>query len=336
VRKRELIPVPYMQWRSTRVWRYSGILLCLVLLGLARVAYRHYRDVIEDFEPAAATELSKHPDRAGIAELEEVSFQSGDGLRLAGWYVPSHNRAAIVVTHGTSADRASMVGETRVLAQAGFGVLAFDWPGDGASGGSVHWDVTERRALGAAIDWLARRPDVDRTRLGGLGFSMGGYVMAQVAARDSRLRAVILLSAPSDYAQLTYWQQRRWGFLSEVPAGLALRNSGMPVTELRPIDVVHDISPRPLFVIGGDADKTVPPFMTRALYEAARNPKFLWTVPGAGHGGYARAAGDEYGSRLVRFFTDTLIRSNDSRTESGGIAAAGGIAPTVLGDQFRH
>ncbi len=316
-----------MQRRSIRVWRYSAILLCLALLGAARVAYRHYRAVIEDFEPAAATELSKHPDRVGIAELEEVSFQSSDGIRLAGWYAPSHDRAAIVVTHGTNADRASVVGETRILARAGFGVLAFDWPGDGASGGSVHWNATERRALGAAIDWLGRRPDVDPTRLGGLGFSMGGYVMAQVAARDSRLRAVILLSAPADYAQLTHWQQRSWGVLSEAPADLALRNSGMPVTELRPVDVVRDISPRPLFVIGGDADSIVPPFMTRALYEAAQNPKSLWMVPGADHGGYARVAGDEYGSRLVQFFTDNLIRSNDSRTERGDITSALSVSP---------
>ena len=62
------------------------------------------------------------------------------------------------------------MGETRTLAQAGFGVPAFDRPGDGASGGSGPRGLPERRALGAAIDRLAKRPDV-ATRLGGMGFS---------------------------------------------------------------------------------------------------------------------------------------------------------------------
>jgi dipeptidyl aminopeptidase/acylaminoacyl peptidase len=293
--------------RSGKVPQFAAILLLLAVLGYMGFAYRHYRAVKSDFEPSAAAELSRHPDRTGIFALEEVSFQSSDGTRLAGWYAPSRNRAAIVVTHGTNADRSSMVGEMRILSDAGFGVLGFDWPGDGASGGSVHWNAGERRALTSAIDWLASRPDVDSARLGGLGFSMGGYVMAQVAARDPRLRAVILLSAPTDYAELTHWQQRRWGIFSEFPASLALRNSGMPVAELRPIDVVHELAPRALFVIGGDADQVVPPFMAQALFDAARDPKSLWMVPGGTHGGFVRVAGDAYGLRLVAFFRTSLL-----------------------------
>jgi dipeptidyl aminopeptidase/acylaminoacyl peptidase len=279
-----------------------------VLFQLARVAYWNYTSVADDFAHFPATPLLKHPEQAGIGGLREVAFVSDAGARLAGWYVPSKNRASVVVTHGTDSDRSSMVGEVRILSDAGFGVLAFDWPGDGASGGDVRWSAQERHALSAAIDWLSARSDVDPRRLGGLGFSMGGYVMAQVAAKDVRLCAVVLLAVPTDYAALTHWQHREWGLLSELPAALALRRSGMPTAELRPIDVVAEIAPRPLALVRGSADGTVPEFMTRALYDAARAPKSLWIIPGAKHGDYAQAAPSAYRSRLVRFFSDNLLR----------------------------
>jgi dipeptidyl aminopeptidase/acylaminoacyl peptidase len=295
-----------VQLGSGEFVQVAAILLLVAVLGCLRFAYRHYRDVKSDFEPWTAAELPRHPASTGTRALEEVSFQSSGGSPLAGWYVPSRNGAAIVVTHGTGADRSSMVAEMRILSDAGFGVLAFDWPGHGASAGTPRWDAGERRALISAVDWLASRPDVDFTRLGGLGFSMGGYVMAQAAASDPRLRAVILLSAPTDYAELTRWQHRRWGIFGQFPALLAMHNSRMPVAERRPVDVVHEIAPRALFVIGGDADQTVPPFMARALFDAARDPKLLWMIPGATHGGHVSAAGDTYGSRVVAFFQTSL------------------------------
>lgn len=284
----------------------TGVVLIATTLGIGRIAYRHYAEVRADFEPGLPTMLSQHPEQAGIAGLEEVSFRTADGLRLSGWYVPSQDRAAIVLTHGTNSDRSSMLAETRILAGAGFGVLAFDWPGSGASEGKIQWNHTERQALTSSIDWLVRRADVDPHKVGGLGFSMGGYVLAGVAARDARLHAVVLQATPTDYLQLTLWQNKKWGPLSELPATLALRNSGMPVNELRPIDVVRDIAPRPIFVIQGDLDGTVPVSMARELFAAAGEPKSLWIVAGAHHGSYEKYAGSEYQLRLVRFFTDSL------------------------------
>jgi dipeptidyl aminopeptidase/acylaminoacyl peptidase len=284
----------------------AGVVVLAASLGIVRTAYRHYAEVSGDFEPELPTMLSQHPEQTGIAGLEEVSFRTPDGLRLSGWYVPSRDRAAVVLTHGTNADRSSMLAELRILAGAGLGVLTFDWPGNGASEGKIHWNHTERQALTSAIDWLVSRPEVDPHKVGGLGFSMGGYVMAGVAARDPRLRAVVLQATPTDYLQLTVWQNKKWGPLSELPAALALRNSGMPVKELRPIDVVRDIAPRPIFIIEGALDVTVPVSMARELFEAAGEPKSLWIVAGALHGSYEKYAGSEYDLRLVRFFIDSL------------------------------
>lgn len=278
-----------------------------VFAGLARIAFHSYEVVADDFDQSPPLPLLQHPEQVGIEHLESVTFSGDHGTHLAAWYAPAKNRGAVVLAHGTNTDRSSMVAEMRILNAAGFGVLAFDWPGHGVSDGRVCWSAPERHALEAAVAWLAARQDVDPQRLGGLGFSMGAYLMAQVAATDQRLRAVMLLAVPSDYADLTHWQHRKWGILSEVPATLALHSYGFPNGDQRPIDVIGQISPRALELIRGSNDQVVPDYMIRALYAAARPPKSLWIIPGANHGRYAEVAPVEYPARLVTFFTEHLL-----------------------------
>ncbi len=156
--------------------------LVVVLAGAAYVGWHNYHSIHNLFEADPPSPLLDSPARTGVANITTVSITAADSPELAAWYVPSTNGAAVVVTHGTNGDRSMMLPEIRVLARAGFGVLAFDWPGLGRSGGNVRWNAQARHALGAAIDWLASRKDVDPARIGGLGFSIGGYVMTQVAA----------------------------------------------------------------------------------------------------------------------------------------------------------
>jgi uncharacterized protein len=288
----------------------AALTLALATVFVCAVTYRNYHAAELDFEPWPASEALRHPADVGVAPLEQVSFKSADGLNLAGWYVPSKNRATVVLTHGTNADRSSMLPELRLLAAAGFGVLAFDWPGDGASEGTIHWGPTERHALTAAIDWLAAQPDVDPKRIGGLGFSMGGFVMTQVAALDARLRAVVIEAAPPDFREYVQREHGHWGFLSEWPAFLAVRNSGMVLGEMSPRQVIAYVSPRPVMIIGGTRDDVTSTAMIEELYTAARQPKSEWIVPGARHGGYSQVAGTEYQQHLVSFFSQALLGDN--------------------------
>jgi uncharacterized protein len=281
--------------------------MVLGLILALRLAIRSYLGERSDFLRWPPAEISQRPAQTGIAELREIYFPGPSGIRLAGWYAPSHNRAAIVLTHGTNTDRSSMLPETKILAAAGFGVLAFDFPGQGASGGKTQWGAPERQSISAAIDWLDARAEVDPARIGGFGMSMGGYILIQTAAVDTRLRAVALGAAPSDVVEQTRLASNQWGFLTEVPAVWALRASGMPFAEMVPRDVIGRIAPRPVLLLGGDRDRVVPETMTRSLYQAAREPKELWIVPGAHHGDYVKAAPEEYRRRLIEYFRRTLL-----------------------------
>jgi dipeptidyl aminopeptidase/acylaminoacyl peptidase len=287
--------------------RATASLVALAIIGaITVIGVRNYRAVMLDFTPWPGAAILRHPDQTGVPNLESVSFKTATGLRIAGWYVPARNRAAVIVTHGTNTDRSARLPEIQLLANAGFGVLAFDWPGNGESEGRVQWGEGERQALRAAIDWLAQRNEVDIHKIGGLGFSMGSYMMAQVAATDTRLHAVVLAATPTSFLEYTRLDHRQWGLLSELPAQLALRASGMKADEFTPLSMVKSIAPRALLIIGGAIDSVVPATMSQQLYQAAQQPKSLWIVPGAAHGNYLNVAPREYRQRLVEFFSREL------------------------------
>jgi len=290
-----------------RIAIYIGLgIVALGLLLALLVAARSFRAERSDYVRHPRTELALHPERTGIAGLAEVSFPAEGHPRLAGWYAPSRNRAAIVMVHGTGTDRSSLIVEARILAGAGFGVLAMDVPGQGASEGRTRWGVPERRAISAAVDWLSTREDLDPGRIGGLGTSMGAYVMAQAAVLDPRLRSVVLVSSPSDVVEQNWLATDDWGLLTQIPCYLALRAYGQSL-DMLPKDVLGRIAPRPVFIIAGDLDTLVPKFMAQQLYDAAASPKELWIVPGAHHDDFAQIAPKQYRTRLIEFFERTLL-----------------------------
>lgn len=276
-----------------------GTLLLAVPGLLALRAYRSERSSFISRPHAPGLSLAE----LGLPGARAVAFQGPAGITLKGYYSPSSNGAAIVVTHGSGGERSNMVDEMRILSRAGFGVLAFDWPGHGESTGQIRWGQPERLALQSALDFLSIQPDVDRERLGAFGFSMGGYVVTQVASFDRRLRAVAIASSPHEPTEHTRWEYRRFGFVTQWPALLAIRVSGMPMSELVPEQVIGKIAPRPVLLISGTADQVVPRWITDRLYAAAGPNAHLLSVPDAGHGRYAEAAPAVYASALTSFFS---------------------------------
>ena len=74
----------------------------------------------------------------GVPGARDVSFTARDGVRLAGWYVPGRSKAAVIVLHGSHDTRIDALAHVRMLSAAGYGVLAYDARGHGASAGQTN------------------------------------------------------------------------------------------------------------------------------------------------------------------------------------------------------
>ncbi|MBU8895070.1 alpha/beta hydrolase [Corallococcus sp. H22C18031201] len=258
--------------------------------------------------PARKAVSRPAPD-ADLPSLEDVTLRTSDGVALRGWYQSARNRAAVVLLHGFGENREQMLFEARALARAGYGVLLLDFRGHGESADAlVTWGDRERLDLGAAVDFLAKRPDVEATRLGVLGFSMGGTVAMLGAEADPRLRAV---AASGSYPSLTadaHYSYGRWGPLSTQPVLWTMRWAGVDVDAVDAVSHLCQLGGRPLLLINGDVDPYAPAFLQDTIFQAACEPKSYWVVPGAKHGEYAVKAPAEYAKHLRDFFDAALLR----------------------------
>ena len=137
---------------------------------------------------------------------ESVSFYS-EGVRLEGdLYRPKgadadELRAGIVLCHGyTGVKSLYLPDNARVLTEAGYVALTFDYKGWGASEGPRTRLAPFSRVadVQAALTYLGTRPGVDPTHLGLYGTSYGGATAVWAAALDERVRCVVSVVGVGD------------------------------------------------------------------------------------------------------------------------------------------
>jgi fermentation-respiration switch protein FrsA (DUF1100 family) len=248
-------------------------------------------------------ELVLTPDQIGLRH-EEVEFAAADGVRLHGWFLPAQapRRGSILFLHGNAQNISTHIASVAWLPADGFDVLLFDYRGYGRSEGSpslsgLHLDFE------AALQALLARPEIDPDRVVVFGQSLGASlaITALVGSpRRQQVRALIVEGAFTSYRALAREKLAGLWLTWPVQAPLALTIDD----SYRPIDVVDELAPLPLLIVHGEADQVVPPDHAVALYEAARPPKTLWLVPGAGH--IAAFATPVNRAELVAYLSETV------------------------------
>jgi hypothetical protein len=228
---------------------------------------------------------------AGSADavMEHVTFDAPDGQRVPA--LLSIPRAAdgpvpcVVLGHGFRGDKASFPLWQR-LAHAGFGAFAIDarFHGDRRDAAALQRLETEPELLARmlretvidmrrGIDYLVTRPECDPARIGYLGASMGGFVGSLLAGADERVQAPVLLVSGADWATMLDSTEMAAFRARATPRAIAHARR-----VLDPVDPKHwipRVSPRPVLMIAGDRDRSVPPASARALHAAALEPKTI-------------------------------------------------------------
>lgn len=286
-----------------RVWRAARALAwltgALVVLLLAVM-------------PIALGVMVTHAPRWPIHESalavphREIRITDADGDELSGWYVPSRNGAAVLLIHGSGGSRARVADRAEMLARHGYGVLALDLAGNGESQGrSNGLGYNAQPAIDAALDYLARRPDVQPERIAGFGVSLGAEVLIEAAAHDRRLRALVADGPTRPMDGERYGDQS----VTERVISWLMLQSVRGISGMRPspslVGLMPRIAPRPvLLVAAGGAPDEIP---TNRAYRAAGGPTTqLWERPLAAHTAGLKLDPAEYERRAVGFLDDAL------------------------------
>ena len=262
--------------------------------------------------PLSIALMSTHAPRWEIQEAsldiphQEVAIETADGTELSGWYVPSRNRTAVLLSHGSGGSRERVAAHVRMLARHGYGVLAFDNPGNGESAGhSNGLGDNAQPAVDAAIQWLTRQPDVDPRRIAGFGSSLGAEVLLEAAARDPRLRAVVGdgPARPRD-AQAAGDPELPERVVAELGLQAVRGISGMRESASL-AGIMPRIAPRPVLLIAGGGDPNEIP-TNRRYRDAGGATVELWELADTGHTAGLRTHPAEYERRTTEFLDRAL------------------------------
>jgi uncharacterized protein len=232
----------------------------------------------------------------------DVWFASADGTRLHGWFVRATTkepaRGTILYAHGNGGNLSHVGWLAEELAARGFDVLLFDYRGYGRSAGGVADEGALYADAEAAYDYLLRARGVAPARLVLYGQSLGTTAVVDLAARKSCGALVVESGLASASAMAT----KVLPFLPRFMHALG-RNRFASVDKLPRVAC-------PVLVAHGEPDHTIPTEQGRALYAAARGPKRLLVIPGAGHN-IAGLCGDTYLDAVADFIHAALTNPQE-------------------------
>ena len=293
--------------RNCRYWLnlFSAAVAALLLIGLSGLLWFSYRQAHNYVHPRRLDPPSGELLHQNGIPYQEIELLTSDGVRLAAWYTPPQNGGLILVAHGYGACRSEDF--YSLFAEHGYGVLAWDFRGHGASGGElVTLGYTETLDVKAALEYALAQPGVEH--VGGWGGSMGAVTMIRATAQYPEIEALV---ADSPFATLEDELDVRVAYrlLRPLIRFFAERETGLRLDLVRPVDEIGLISPRPVFLIQGMDDTMVPPDSAERLYAAAGEPRELWTEPDAPHMNMYSYYRTRYTKRVIRFF-DTYLLGN--------------------------
>jgi fermentation-respiration switch protein FrsA (DUF1100 family) len=249
-------------WRAWRIARPLVVAYLLIVLGMMLLE----RWLVYPAPPAGSGDWAA----TGLGH-EDVWFESGDGTKLNGWFVPHKTpQRAILYCHGNGehiAFNADLAAQLRDSLEAS--VFLFDYRGYGRSQGrpSEAGCIADGRA---AQRWLAARMGIEPDEVVVMGRSLGGGVAVAVAAEEGAQALVLENAFPilPDVAARHYpWLPVRWVMDNRYDCLSRIKNYRGPLLQSH-----------------GTTDELIPIEMARRLFDASPSPNKQWIeLPGLGH-----------------------------------------------------
>lgn len=189
----------------------------------------------------------------------------------------------VIVLPGLDSTKETRHGSRASLLRRGLGVLSLDGPGQGEMSTRLPLRHDYEVAVGAAIDALEQRGDVDTGRIGLIGASLGGYYACRAAAFEPRLKAVVANCGPYDwgevYDELPFVTRGAFRHYSWSATEDEAREKAKALT----LAGVAELIRQPLVVVHGELDPLIPVEHARRIAAAAADAELIEVEKGV-HG----------------------------------------------------
>lgn len=229
-----------------------------------------------------------HIDPPGIRVL--IPYE---GKQLAGVLRRPLNSEArpplVIMCNGLDSTKEELNTFQETFLKRGMATLAVDGPGQG----EAEYDFAIRGDYEAVIkiiiDWVEQRNDVDTSRIGIWGLSLGGYYAPRAAAFEKRLSACVGICGPYDWGAL-------WDNLPDLTKdAFRLRSKSADNSEAK--EKAKALSLRgvaekiecPTLIIGAGLDRLCPPEDAERLVAEAGASAELLIIPDGNHVAHNRA-----------------------------------------------
>jgi pimeloyl-ACP methyl ester carboxylesterase len=290
-----------VQWR----WRLLALPGAFLVFQLVLVPIT---PTLAAIDPPRTLVGSATPASYGLP-YSDVEFRTDDGVRLSGWYLPSHNGAVVAVLHGSGSTRSEVLPQAVAVASRGYGVLLYDDRGQGRSDGlAMDFGWWGDPDLAAAVTWMQQQPDADPVRVGAVGMSMGGEQAVNLAATDPRIRVVVAEGMQARQPADLVPEPGLHGWTVQTVMGVstgtaALLSAASPPLPLQ--DAVQRMSPRLVLLIAAGEEIGV----VQRVQAAAPSSVQVWALPHSTHTRGLDDQPDEWTARVGSFLDATLATS---------------------------
>ncbi len=162
-----------------------------------------------------------------------------------------------------------------IFLSRGMATLSLDGPGQGETGLASSIAPAYEKAVTAVLDFLEGRDDLDLSRVGLAGVSLGGYYAPRAAAYETRVKAAVGISGPFDFGEC--WEtmprptretvQHHFGAADEEEARVK-------AAELNLSDAAPRLD-RPYLAVAGRHDRLIPWEQTKRQADEAPGGEFV-------------------------------------------------------------
>jgi alpha-beta hydrolase superfamily lysophospholipase len=331
-------------WRriiTRRKLKIAGVLAVLLVVAINAVAFLHARAMTHFVALGERTpppeqmttgqklrvlfagvrvprpENRQTPREVGL-DFETVNFAGAGGIQLEAWHTrPPAPRGIVLLFHGYSASKESLLAAAQVFHELGCETLLVDFYGSGGSGGNgTSIGYHEAADVAAAYAWAQKRPG--RPPIFLYGASMGAAAILRAVHVQGIEPAALILECPFDRLLTTTRNRFTAMHLPSFPfAQLLVFWGGVQegFNGFKHNPAVYARSAHcPTLLLSGERDPRVTVEQIRNIFDQLSGARSLAIIRNLGHGS-AVSPQHTKGRQSVRTFLDALPKATVNKLD---------------------